>query len=122
MDRSEDCPSKGGNVVVKVGDIVEQINGPYCIVNHHYPRVGSFGFTSYKPVEGPLTKRQHDYREYCRQNDERRDAAALVLRTRIHQRIESEIGARIIPGDTSKEAIKPLIDLIVDLIHEESEY
>lgn len=111
---------------MKVGDIIEQENGPFRVASTSAFPPGKYrtdigficGFTSYEPVEGPPTKKQHEYREEERQAKECREAAAAALRERIKNRCLTELPMKYqIPRE-----IPELVDLIVDLIHEESEY
>jgi hypothetical protein len=92
----------------KQGEIVETDTGPHFVVQNSC--YGNIGFASLNPVEGPPTKTQQEYRDYHAEQKRRAEAKAAALRERIRNRIEP---------DLSEEK---LIDLIVDLIHEESEY
>ena len=116
---------------MKIGDIVEQQNGPCRVTSYEEPRLVTHqrqkmlcGFTSYEPVEGPPTKEQHAYCEDIRQREEHQRTKAAALRKRIITRLDQEISPSILPhwDGSDNKFITPLVDLIVDLIHEESEY
>jgi hypothetical protein len=69
------------------------------------------GFASYTSVEGPPTKEQQKYRDYLAESARRAKVKAERLRERIEARTR-QFGV----------VDSKLTDLIVDLIHEESEY
>jgi len=99
-----------------IGDIVERHTGPFRVCNEQGDPNGTFGFTSYQPVEGPKTKKQTEYCVSLALIEQRR----LEREAKLRERVESCYAA-LPKNELGVPYHKVLIDLIVDLIHEESE-